>query len=200
MDKVYTTGIIGGGVSGVVTALQLADAGIDSVLFEQKESVVNDPPFCHLHAGGNLYPDISDEQCRILMKQSIEMARLFPQSIDERPTFIAIPKSEDYETAAITGRLKMLEDYYKALIQEDPANEIMGSPETYFAVYAEEDLMALAQKPTVKQPTSPDEWAGNAIKLIDYKKLKMPVILVQEYGWNLFRLLRPGPAGFTKNR
>ena len=93
MDKVYSVGIIGGGVSGVVIALQLAELGIDSVLFEQKGSVVNGPPFCHLHAGGNLYPDISDEQCRTLMKQSIEMARLFPQSIDERPTFISGPKT-----------------------------------------------------------------------------------------------------------
>ena len=97
MDKVYNVGIIGGGVSGVVTAIQLADSGVESVLFEQENSVVNGPPFCHLHAGGNLYPDISDQQCRQLMKQSISMAKIFPQSIDERPTFISIPKSEKYE-------------------------------------------------------------------------------------------------------
>src|SRR5690554_7746712 len=85
MDKVYDVGIIGGGVSGVVTSLELGKYGINNVLFEQENSVVNGPPFCHLHAGGNLYPDISDEQCRMLMKQSIEMARLSLQTIDERP-------------------------------------------------------------------------------------------------------------------
>ena len=50
MDKVYRVGIIGGGVSGVVTSLQLADLDIDNILFEKEESVVNGPPFCHLHA------------------------------------------------------------------------------------------------------------------------------------------------------
>ncbi|PHS04191.1 MAG: hypothetical protein COA88_14005 [Kordia sp.] len=71
MNKIYNVGIIGGGISGVVIALKLAKYRIDTILFEQEKSVVNGPPFCHLHAGGNLYPDISDEQCKILMKQSI---------------------------------------------------------------------------------------------------------------------------------
>ncbi len=188
MDRIYNVGIIGGGISGVVTALQLAKYEIDSVLFEQKNSVVNGPPFCHLHAGGNLYPDISDEQCRVLMKQSIEMARLFPQSIDERPTFISIPKSEKYEVAKIESRLEMLVEYYKQLILKDPSNEILGSPKDYYEIYSKEDLKVLAKQPTVKRPNSSDEWMSNTIKLIDYEKLKTPVIIVQEYGWNLFRL------------
>lgn len=188
MDKVYSVGIIGGGVSGVVIALQLAELGIDNVLFEQKENVVSGPPFCHLHAGGNLYPDISDEQCRILMKQSIEMVRLFPQSIDERPTFISVPKTEDYQVDHIEDRLDMLVDYYKKLIEEDPSNAVLGAPEDYYKIYNEEDLDTLAKQPTVKRPNSRDEWMTNAVKLVDYSKLKMPVLLVQEYGWNLFRL------------
>lgn len=188
MDKVYSVGIIGGGVSGVVIALQLAELGIDSVLFEQKENVVNGPPFCHLHAGGNLYPDISDEQCRTLMKQSIEMARLFPQSIDERPTFISVPKTESYEVDHIEDRLDMLIEYYKKLIEEDSLNAILGPPENYYKIYSEENLDALVKQPSKKRPNSPDEWMTNAAKLIDYNQLKMPVLLVQEYGWNLFRL------------
>ncbi len=108
MSKIYNVGIIGGGVSGAVTALQLAKYGIDNILFEQGESLVNGPPFCHLHAGGNLYPDISEEQCKLLMRQSIEMARMFPQSIDQRPTFISIPKSEKYEVDKIENRLNVL--------------------------------------------------------------------------------------------
>lgn len=188
MSKVYNVGVIGGGVSGAVTALQLADLGIENVFFEQKDSLVNGPPFCHLHAGGNLYPDISDEQCRKLMKQSIDMAKLFPQSIDERPTFISIPKTEKYEVETIERRLKMLVSYYKELVKEDPTNEILGAPDDYYKIYTSEHLESLSEQPTVAFPTTPDEWMGNAIKLIDHKQLKMPVILVQEYGWNLFRL------------
>ena len=135
MNKVYSVGIIGGGVSGVVVALQLAELGIDNILLEQKKNVVNGPPFCHLHAGGNLYPDISDEQCRILMKESINMARLFPHSIDERPTLITVPKTEAYQLDAIEERLDMLVDYYKKLIKNDPSNAILGDPEDYYKTY-----------------------------------------------------------------
>lgn len=188
MDKIYSVGIIGGGVSGAVIALELSNLGIDNVLIEQKESLVNGPPFCHLHAGGNLYPDISDEQCKALLKQSIDMARIFPQSIDERPTLISIPKSEKYEVEKIEQRLKILVEYYKELINENPDNEIIGSPDDYYRIYTKEDLIKLVEKPSVKRPKSPDEWIANAIKLINYDKLKMPIILVQEYGWNLFRL------------
>lgn len=184
----HDVGIIGGGVSGVVIALKLSEYGIDNILFEKEESVVNGPPFCHLHAGGNLYPDISDEQCRILLKQSIEMARLFPQSIDERPTFISIPKTEKYAVSQIKNRLDMLVDYYKTLIAEDPENEILGAPEHYYKLYNKADLQNLAEQPTTAVPNTADEWMCNAIKLIDYNLLKTPVILVQEYGWNFFRL------------
>lgn len=188
MSKIYNVGIIGGGVSGVVIALELAKYGVDNILFEQEKSVVNGPPFCHLHAGGNLYPDISDEECKTLMKQSIDMARLFPQSIDERPTFISVPTSEKYEVDKIEERLKMLVEYYTKLINEDSSNEILGDPKDYYKKYTKDDLIALAEQPTVKHPNSPNEWMSNTIKLIDHKKLKTPVYLVQEYGWNLFRL------------
>jgi hypothetical protein len=188
MHKTHTVGVVGGGVSGVVIALQLAKYGIDSVLFEKEESVVNGPPFCHLHAGGNLYPELSDVQSKTLLKQSIDMARLFPHSIDKRPTFISIPKSGKHEVDKIKNRLKMLVQYYQELIDEDPLNEILGSPKDYYKTYTKEDLIALAKEASVKHPNSADEWVANAIKLINYNKLKMPVILVQEYGWNLFRL------------
>jgi len=199
MSKIHNVGIIGGGVSGVVIALELAKYGIQNILFEQENSVVNGPPFCHLHAGGNLYPDISDEQCRILMKQSIEMARLFPQSIDERPTFISIPKTEKYTVENIENRLDMLVSYYKTLIEEDPKNEILGTPEDYYKIYSKADLNALVDQPTVERPITADEWMSNAIKLIDYKQLKTPIILVQEYGWNLFRLAAQAQLALTQS-
>ncbi len=198
MSKIYNVGIIGGGISGSVTALQLAQYGIDTILFEQGESLVNGPPFCHLHAGGNLYPDISIEQCKQLMRQSIEMARLFPQSIDERPTFISVPKSENLDVNTIEDKLKILSDYYQELVDEDATNEVLGNPANYYKAYTHEDLVALAKQATVKRPKSHDEWMANAIKYIDYEKLKMPVFLVEEYGWNLFRVAAQAQLALTK--
>lgn len=188
MEKVQSIGIIGGGVSGAVIASQLADVGIDSILFEKENSLVNGPPFCHLHAGGNLYPEIPEEQCKILLQQSINMAKLFPQSIDERPTLIAIPITEKYQVEKIENRLLVLTQYYQQLIQEDSTNKVLGSPEDYYKIYIKENILSLVNKPSVKIPKTPDEWMINALKLVDYTKLKMPLILVQEYGWNLFRL------------
>jgi hypothetical protein len=188
MNEIYTTGIIGGGVSGAVTALQLAKNGIESVLFEKEKSLVNGPPFCHLHSGGNLYPDISEEQCKVLLKQSIEMAKLFPQSIDVRPTFISVPKTENFTVENIVHRLHILVEHYKGLIKEDASNDILGNPEDYFRLYSKEDLDKLKDVPSVSKPKSVDEWLLNASKIIDCSKLKFPVIMVQEYGWNLFRL------------
>ncbi|WP_066217833.1 FAD-dependent oxidoreductase [Formosa haliotis] len=187
MKNIHDVGIIGGGISGVVIALELAKHKVDSILFEQEKSVVNGPPFCHLHAGGNLYPDISIDQCKVLMKQSIDMARLFPHSIDERPTFISIPKSETYEPYIIAQRLEDLVSYYKRLVTQDPLNEILGPPEHYYKAYSQADILALAEKPTVKRPATTDEWMTNTLKLVDHTKLKTPVFMVQEYGWNLFR-------------
>ena len=46
--------IIGGGVAGATSALYLGQLGLDITLFEKKDSLVSGPPFCHLHAGGNL--------------------------------------------------------------------------------------------------------------------------------------------------
>jgi hypothetical protein len=198
MNKIYNIGIVGGGVSGVVTALEMEKHGIDSIVFEQKESVVNGPPFCHLHAGGNLYPDISDEQCKILMKQSIDMALLFPNSIDQRPTFISIPKTEKYKTEKIKNRLDMLVKYYTSLIEEDSSNQILGTPKEYYKTFTKQDLITLIDQPTFKHPKSLDQWMANAIKLIDYTVLKTPVFLVQEYGWNLFRLGAQAQLALTK--
>jgi hypothetical protein len=188
MNTIYKVGIIGGGISGSVTALQLAQYGIETILFEQGESLVNGPPFCHLHAGGNLYPDISLEQCQQLMRQSIEMARLFPQSIDERPTFISVPKSEHLEVSQMEEKLRFLANYYQQLIDEDASNELLGPPSNYYTTYSYDELMALSKQAPVSRPQSHDEWMANATKYIDIESLKMPVFMVSEYGWNLFRL------------
>jgi hypothetical protein len=188
MNKKISVGIIGGGVSGAVTALQLSDLGIPNLLFEKKDNLVSGPPFCHLHAGGNLYPDIPLEECKTLLKQSIEMAKMFPESIDRRPTFIAIPTNERYSVEFILDRFEKIKEYYRKLVLEDPHNQILGPIDEYFKVYHKQDLNELSRAKIKKQPSTSDEWMRNAIEVVDTSRLKSPIILVQEYGWNFFRL------------
>ncbi|MXV38260.1 FAD-dependent oxidoreductase [Flavobacteriaceae bacterium Ap0902] len=187
-NHIYKAIIIGAGVSGVTTAIRLGELGISNLVIEKKESVVNGPPFCHLHAGGNLYPYISVEQCLVLLRQSIDMAKMFPESIDQRPTFISIPRSEDYAPSDLINRLQLIVNEYQKLSHADATNEILGEPHQYFKLYHKEDLDDFKQKDSVLSPESLDDWMIEVSKIVDYDKLKFPVLLVQEYGWNLFRL------------
>ena len=58
--------IVGGGIAGVSAALHLAQCDeLHITLFEKENSFVSGPPMCHLHAGGNLYREIDDAQCKI---------------------------------------------------------------------------------------------------------------------------------------
>ncbi len=180
--------IIGGGIAGASTALFLGSMGLEVTLFERESSLVNGPPFCHLHAGGNLYPDISDEQCITLLHQSIAFARLFPQSIDYRPTVIALPRDGcNLSVQDLLPRLKKLQTAYATLIQEDPNNQVLGQSESYFQCYEREELERLKKEKSLRTPSKSDEWMIPLAKHLDFDRVQFPLIMVQEYGINLFR-------------
>jgi glycine/D-amino acid oxidase-like deaminating enzyme len=180
--------IVGAGVAGSTTALYLADLGLDVTLFEKEASIVNGPPFCHLHAGGNLYREISDEQCVKLLKQSIDFLRFYPFIVDYRPTVIALPSSDKSTPAALLPRLELLSHEYEKLITQDENNKVLGESTEYYTLYDKDQIKALKEKAIVTQPQTPDEWMIPVAKNIDLEKIQFPLILVQEYGLNLFRL------------
>jgi len=101
-------------------------------LFEREASLVSGPPFCHLHAGGNLYREISDEQCVKLLKQSIDFARFYPFVVDYRPTVIAIPTIDNGTPNALLPRLELLQNTYQKLIDENPHNAVLGEACDYY--------------------------------------------------------------------
>jgi len=183
-----TIAIIGGGVAGSSTALALAKKGLDVTLFEKESSLISGPPFCHLHAGGNLYREISDEQCLTLLKQSILFARTYPYCVDYRPTVIAVPKRDKGSVEALLPRLKRLQLYYQALVEESDENQCLGKPEQYYTLYSQEKIEALKKEPIPSSPSSCDEWMISVAHNIDTTKVQFPLILVQEYGLNLFQL------------
>ncbi|BDY13687.1 FAD-dependent oxidoreductase [Hydrogenimonas cancrithermarum] len=187
-ENAVRVAVIGGGVAGVTAALKLGGAGADVTLLEKRESLVSGPPFCHLHAGGNLYREISDAQCVALLKQSIDFARFYPCSVDYRPTVIAIPLEDPGEPADLLSRLEMLQKVYGELVAKDPENALLGAPEEYFKIYGRKTLEALKARPSPKKPRTVDEWMVPVAKHLDFSRVKFPLILVQEYGLNLFRL------------
>jgi hypothetical protein len=187
-DNKAKIAIIGGGVAGASAALYFGQLGLNVSLFEKDESLVSGPPWCHLHAGGNLYREISDEQCVTLLKQSIDFLRFYPFVVDYRPTVLVLPTTDPSTPEALLPRLELLTDEYRAHIAKDKKNEVLGKPENYYQVYTREKIEQLSTREIVQDPKTSDEWMIPVSKNIDMDKVQFPLIMVQEYGLNLFRL------------
>ncbi|WP_076924625.1 FAD-dependent oxidoreductase [Pseudoalteromonas sp. EB27] len=181
-------GIIGGGTAGATIAIRLAALGLETYVFEKKKSLIDGPPMCHLHSGGNLYREIPDEDCIDLLKQCIDIARLYPHTVDVRPTVFAVPKRDDDSPEDLFPRLDKLVKAYSELVEQDTANKVLGEAEHYYQLYSREQMLKLAKQKQVAKPTLLDEWMIPVAKHLDLDKLKFPLIVAQEYGWNIFRL------------
>jgi len=183
----YKVAVIGAGIAGSGVGIYLQNLGIDVTIFEKKDSIVSGPPMCHLHSGGNLYPEISDEQCIQLLKESIDLLRFFPQAIDFRPTIVAVQKDVNVSLDKVLKRLDKLKSYYKTLIDLDRNNKVLGEVEDYYKIYTREDILKLKNE-DYKTPKDLDDWLIPFAKNVDLDSIKWPVILVQEYGLNVFRI------------
>ena len=180
--------IVGGGIAGATVALYLSELSINVCLLEKGPSLVNGPPICHLHAGGNLYREISDQQCLTLLAQSIDLLRLYPYAADYRPTVVAVPLNDKGSPALLLPRLKKLQAEYQRLIEKDVLNKVLGESCDYFKLFERADIELLALQEPVKTPKTLAQWMIPIAKNVDLNTLQFPLIMVQEYGLNLFRL------------
>ncbi|KJY83926.1 oxidoreductase [Vibrio galatheae] len=180
--------IIGGGIAGATAAVHMAELGLDVHLIEKGPGLVSGPPICHLHAGGNLYREISTEQCIELLKQSIDTARLYPQTINRRPTVIAVPYSDGGSPEELYERLITIQACYAELVENDPSNKVLGEPKDYYKFYSREDLEALKESEQPQLPSKLDDWMIPFAKYTDLDALKFPVVAVEEHGWSVFRI------------
>ena len=180
--------VIGGGIAGSTIALHLGAMGLEVTLYEKKSTLISGPPMCHLHAGGNLYREISDEQCITLLKESIDLIKLYPFAIDRRPTLIATPIHDEDEPQNLFRRLELLKNEYKALINTNASNQVLGEVEAYYKTYSKEQILALKNRAIPQKPQTLDDWLIAPSKVMDLQSLKFPLIMVQEYGINVFRL------------
>lgn len=190
MQKSYepSIAIVGGGIAGASVALYLSEIGLNVTLFEKKETLVDGPPICHLHAGGNLYREISDAQCLTLLRESIELVDLYPCAVDFRPTLIAVPINDKGRPQDLYKRLEKLKAEYKSLIAKDVTKRVLGKADDYYKLFSRDEVEALQLQENIQKPLSFDEWMIPVAKNIDLDKVKFPLIMVQEYGLNIFRL------------
>ncbi|WP_159820760.1 FAD-dependent oxidoreductase [Colwellia sp. 20A7] len=187
LNSTIKIAIIGGGVAGSTIALRFAELGLDTTLIEKGPSLVNGPPICHLHAGGNLYREISDEQCLVLLQQSIDTVKVYPHSVNIRPTVIALPKTDNGEPEDLLPRLEKLRAKYQDLVNKDNRNQVLGKPADYFRFYSRAELEVLQQKTIPENAIDASDWLISFAQNVDLNKLKFPVLLVQEYGLSAFR-------------
>lgn len=187
-DASFHVGIIGGGIAGSTIALRLAELGVKVTLLEKGPSLVNGPPICHLHAGGNFYREISDQQCLTLLRQSIDTLKVYPHSANLRPTVFALPKYDKSNPNDLLPRLKLLQSEYATLIAQDINNEVLGPVDDYYRLYSREEVEILAQKMAPETPNCQDDWMIPVAKNIEFSQVKFPILLVQEYGLSVFRL------------
>ncbi len=179
--------IIGGGVAGSTIALRFAELGLDTTIIEKGPSFVNGPPICHLHAGGNLYREICDQQCLTLLKQSIDTVKVYPHSVNVRPTLIALPKTDKREPMDLLPRLQKIRAQYNQLVSEDSSNKVLGEPDKYFQYFSRAQVVALQRSPLPEQAKKDTDWLVAFAQYADLDNIKFPVLLVQEYGLSAFR-------------
>nr|WP_321386249.1 FAD-dependent oxidoreductase [uncultured Vibrio sp.] len=180
--------VVGGGVAGATAAIHFAELGFKVSVIEKGASLVNGPPICHLHAGGNLYREISEQQCLDLLSQSIDTVRLYPLSVNIRPTIIAVPHSDGGDPSTLIPRLEVIKNAYQTLVDIDERNKVLGEPDEYYKLYSKEELIELSKRTQPAKPVSFDDWAIPFAQHADLDALKYPVVSVQEYGWSVFRL------------
>jgi hypothetical protein len=188
VQRLPRVAIVGGGVAGATAAVHMGELGIAVSLLEKGADLVNGPPICHLHAGGNLYREISQQQCLELLQQSVETSRLFKHTLNVRPTVIVLPKGDSDRPEDLQPRLNAIKHAYQQLVEADPKNQVLGDPEDYYRFYSRADLERLSVCEQPSQPGSTDEWLIPFAKYTDLEQIQFPVIVVQEYGWSVFRL------------
>ncbi|WP_163930911.1 FAD-dependent oxidoreductase [Paraferrimonas sp. SM1919] len=180
--------VIGAGVAGSSAALYLAEQGLNVTLIEQGNALVNGPPVCHLHAGGSLYREISDEQCLSLLEQSLYTFASFPQAVKIRPTVITVPNTDPGEPEELLPRLALLTEHYRQLVAKQPELELLGKVEDYCQLFSKEDLLSLKGTQLNSVPQSNNDWLVAFANNVDLESIKYPVVLVQEYGVSVFRV------------
>lgn len=134
--------IIGGGITGITTAIHLSkkynNATID--IYERKKNILSGGPYCHLHAGGFLYPDISIIDSQILLEQSLLFASYFKNAMIKRPTIITYHKNYKESPKKLLYKCILLKHQYTIWTKKYNTFPL-GPCDHFFAVYHLEDML-----------------------------------------------------------
>jgi hypothetical protein len=129
--------IIGGGISGVTSAIKLSKNKNNEIyLYEKRDCLLQGPPYCHLHAGGILYPEISIEDAQELLSNSIDFANYFSDCLEYRPTIVAYRSNCKYSPSDLLFKCKVNKINYHF-----SKSKVFGKVDNFYAVYTKEDMI-----------------------------------------------------------
>jgi hypothetical protein len=178
--------IVGGGIAGTLAALKLSKVKGSYVdLYEQNNGILQGPPYCHLHAGGFLYPEISSKDSQALFKHALDFAMSFPDHIVKRPSVIAYRSCSNFSTSKLIYKCKTIR-YQYACSNESP----FGNPELFYAIYNLEDFQHVKEYGCLPNSDDParvyhDPYVLQFCKLLDdANAIKFPFVSVCEPGIN----------------
>lgn len=178
--------IIGGGISGITSAIKLAQNKPNEIhIYEKRNYILNGPPYCHLHAGGILYPEISLEDAQQLLYDSILFADTFKDCLEFRPTIVAYRSESKYTPNELLFKCKVNKINYQ-FSHKQP----FGQVENFYAVYTKEDMIFF--KKHGKLPESDDFGRKYHDRYVEYfckfldtvESIKYPFVSVCEPGIN----------------
>ena len=182
--------IVGGGISGITAAIKFAKNKNNIIhLFEKRDCILKSSPYCHVHAGGILYPEISLLDCQNLLQDSIVFANKFKDCLEYRPTIVAYKKNSKYSTDKLIFKCKVNKlDYFFS------KSQIFGQVDNFFAIYTENDIAYYKKHGKMKSTDDigreyHDTFVEKFCKLLtDIDSIKYPFISVCEPGINQERV------------
>ncbi len=181
--------IIGGGISGCISGIKLAQDKTNTVhIIESKPHLLGGSPYCHLHAGGILYPEISQEDAYILLDESILFAKRFKNCLNHRPIIVAYKSISNYCPNSLLSKCQL-----NKLRYESYSVHPYCRAEDYYASYTREDLLYYKKNKRLPEiPESSPKAIGRKYHdeymlsfceyLKDIDSIKYPLISVCEPG------------------
>lgn len=172
MNKVR---VIGGGIAGCNAAIFLSKEFDQVELYEKNDDILNGPPFCHLHAGGFLYPMITLDECVKLLQDSLWFAKFYRECLIERPTIIAYNKNSNYDPQELIYRAHYLNKVYNT------TDKILGC--NYLKIYTKDDMILMKKNEYIEKDSYHDKYMNTFAQILnDVDSIKYPVVSVKEWG------------------
>ena len=176
--------IVGGGIAGVMAAIKIAqEINTEIHLFEKNGKLLQGGPWCHLHAGGMLYPMISKDDALELLYDSLSFALFFQESIIHTPCIVAYRKESTYSSSKLLSRCMLMESKYSEWSKQHDHALPLGTIDSYFAMYTREDMEYFKNNGTFEKTIHPfhDSYVKTFCKLLkNIDDIKYPFVSVRE--------------------